>query len=134
MCHPIENRYQQPCLPAACQPRHNEVQCGTSSAPQPIVNEIIIPPARQYLYLPAVRKRHHNERRAIANGIIIPVTTSLQEEIPTSTNIPPLPEKRTVTQLRKFIKDHNLQALVKQKTGKTYSKCNQQELLKVLET
>ncbi|WP_013334977.1 hypothetical protein [Gloeothece verrucosa] len=115
---------QQLCLPAAAVRRHNQVQ--------PIANDVIIPIARQELYLPAASVRRHNEVEAIANATIItPVPT--QPEIPAQPNIPPLPEKRTVTQLRKFIKEHNLQAVVKEKVGKTYSKCNQQELLSVLE-
>ncbi len=97
--------------------------------PQPQPREEIKP--RQILALPSARQRQRrrNTTQSLKNKVIItPVapTQSLCFELP------PIPKNPTIRQLRKFIKEHNLQKIVKQKIGKTVSKCNKGELIKAL--
>ncbi len=72
------------------------------------------------------KTRRRNQTQPVKNSVIItPVSVK-------SLQIPPVPKNPTVKQLKRFIGEHNLQQLVKEKTGKSVSKCKKQELLKAL--
>lgn len=77
-------------------------------------------------FLPPARSRRYNQVEAIANPVIITPPPQIQSE----SDRPTLP--KTLRSLRQYIREHNLQALVKEQLGKSVSNCSKNELLAAL--
>ena len=89
-------------------------------SPQPPVQPVI-------LALPPAKPRRRNQVTVLTLPVLItpPTTQPHQEE----TEMVPSLKSFSIRQLREHIREQNLQSLVKEKLGKTVSKCSKSELL-----
>ncbi|ACK73993.1 hypothetical protein PCC7424_5418 (plasmid) [Gloeothece citriformis PCC 7424] len=106
-----------PLLPPVKQRLHNTTEV--------ITNDVIIPPFHSAIaYLPPVKVSHQNQTTPIINPTLI-------TEAPKS-NKPQISPNITLKALKEYIKEHNLQTLIYEKLGKSYSKAKKEELFKAL--
>ncbi|WP_013325702.1 hypothetical protein [Gloeothece verrucosa] len=105
-----------PLLPPARKRKHNTTEV--------IVNNVIIPPAAQTIaYLAPAKVRRHNSRATIINPTLVTDAAQLAQ--------PQLSPNVTLKYLKEYIKEHNLQAFIYERLGKSYRKGKKEELLRV---
>ncbi|MEM8780259.1 MAG: hypothetical protein AAGF26_15590 [Cyanobacteria bacterium P01_G01_bin.49] len=92
--------------------------------PETTTTEVIPSPI---LCLPYTKPRRSNQINPIINEVIItPLNTT------DFSDSPQVSPDSTYRELQQFVKNHNLQQMVKNLTGKPYNKCPKVELIKVL--
>lgn len=100
------------------------------SNPSVFTSQILcLPPAKSSTQSTksVTQTRRCNQVQPITNGVL-----TTPSKTPTQAKLPTISRKSTYQELKQFVKEHNLQQMVKNALNKPYNRCKKQELLEVL--